>query len=201
MKTVKGIHFLATGGVALAVAGATVLTPIVSAANPIDQTVNVTIGSAISLSINGNNAATGQISLSGDKALVPGSANIKDLKATARVISNDTNGYTLKMENTKDNASMTGAKAGSAIPTEAAEPTKNKAIWAYRTANVANNTWQAVPAKGHAATIAAHQGTSTTINGETYDVTFGVSATYITPADTYSSTVQYTAANNVPASL
>ena len=187
MKVVKGLPFLAMGGLTLGLVGATVLAPVVNAATPApaNQQIDVTVNEVLAISAKANLATT----------IDPNSADTTKMADTIKVTSNLDKGYNLTVRNadTSDNAdgALKGTKNGNEIPLISKagdEPTGAKAAWGIKT-----DMWHTVP---FGSSDGLPVGNAKAPGDGSHNVVYGVSATSTTPNDTYSANVVYTATPN-----
>lgn len=193
MKIVKGLPFLAMGGVTLGLVGATVLAPVVKAANPFEQTITANVTEGLSVDI--NDQATGSDATNIKVSMAPQKV---DESKTATVSAAYNNGhFTLTMKGKDASADL--VKTGET----------NKKFVADGNVRVDNSAWgikftknastvggdahyQAVPGSaGTALTIADGNNTKSTTK-----IQYGFSTAADMPMGDYTTTVVYTAAAN-----
>lgn len=193
MKIVKGLPFLAMGGVTLGLVGATVLAPVVKAANPFEQTVTANVSAGLSVDINDN--ATGSDATNIKVSMAPQKV---DESKTATVSAAYNNGhFTLTMKGKEASADL--VKTGGATEKFVADGNikLDRSAWGVKFTKNASTVggdahYQAVPGKdGTPLTIA--DGSNAKVNTK---IQYGFSTAADMPTGDYTTTVVYTAAAN-----
>lgn len=193
MKIVKGLPFLAMGGVTLGLVGATVLAPVVKAANPFEQTVTANVSAGLSVDINDN--ATGSDATNIKVSMAPQKVD-ESKSATVSAAYNNGN-FTLTMKGKDASADL--VKKGEATRKFVADGNikLDRSAWGVKFTKNASTVggdahYQAVPGStGTALTIA--DGTNTK---STTKIQYGFSTAADMPTGDYTTTVVYTAAAN-----
>lgn len=188
------------GGVAAAVL-TVAMVPLSASANPVNTTINATVGSTLSMS------AGGAVNLS----LEPGGQPVVSSGSDVVTVStNNTGGYSLTLANADANTSLVSgsntitAHTGShSSPSALASNTWGYAVpgegdfgasYTAETNNSASTSvWAGVPASGAPVTLKNRAGTAT---NDTTTVWYGVKVDSSQPTGTYTDTVTYTATVN-----
>jgi S-layer protein len=171
-------------GATLAIAGLAVV-PLAGSVNAAtgsgSQTVNVTVGAAIT------------VTTSGAVTVVPNTGSTADQKTatgTVTVATNNAAGYDLTAKSSSASANLVGTNDTSHVITPSATTTTNN-TWAIKGGLVTN--WTAMPGSGGTALSIASKSSISDTSGDLYTMTYGVTTNSTTPKDTYSGTVTYTA--------
>lgn len=182
------IKSLLVGAGALSVLGISLL-PISSfAATTSDVTVNVSVGSALSLACNGNYSHN--YGAAANAADINDGANVTtNPTGSCAVTSNDVGGYTLTLADADTDTNLVNGSYN--IPAQAGVPVAGTPGYAVTTNGGTN--WLAIPASnGSALTVA----TTTTAGSGTHPYSFASSIASTTAAGTYENTVRFTVTAN-----
>ncbi|MCL1929912.1 hypothetical protein FWF93_02140 [Candidatus Saccharibacteria bacterium] len=176
---------LAAGALVLSVVAFPGIAAAVQAQDSGTTTVNVNVGSQITLS-NGNTTVN----------INPTLGTTGTAVQTLTVTTNNTTGYLLQIEMNSINKSLlSGANAITATTNGTTAAALQNDTWGYNfgTTNVAASTFLTIPTQGTPSTIAS---SSTTANAVATYVTFGAQPTASLPSGTYTGEVLYTAVVN-----
>ena len=195
MKVVKGLPFLAMGGLTLGLVGATVLAPVVSAVDPatFNQKVTATVNAGLSVDINGAVAASDATNVT--TALTP---QAKDESKSVTVgAANNAGGFTLTMKGAAASADLVKAneaktfKADGQIAAGGAD-----SHWGVKFSKNAETidskaAYQGVPGNGGTALTLAE---SDNAAAEKTKIQYGFSTAADIPTGDYTTNVVFTAA-------